>query len=222
MPVSDRGTLEDVSQSPRSSFKRCCKLLILNGEMLERSIRHAWKLIPLPRADAHQNPPTQSPSTTSRNNDARERVPVSRGICRGFRGVCDTVLTQNAVPVSEIPADAHRYALLCDVQELRRWSPEPLHVQNHGNISVAVKQVEPSRARAHGFQNAVHAPGRRRPLTVVYGELPTRLPRLQVARSHSAHSGDWARRAVEREVAGPRTRGPPSLSRRGAVDPARL
>jgi hypothetical protein len=143
MPVSDRGTLEDVSQSPRSSFKRCCKLLILNGEMLERSIRHAWKLIPLPRADAHQNPPTQSPSTTSRNNDARERVPVSRGICRGFRGVCDTVLTQNAVPVSEIRADAHRYALLCDVQELRRWSPEPLHVQNHGNISVAVKQVEP-------------------------------------------------------------------------------
>ena len=41
--VSDCGTLEDVSQSPQSSFKRCRKLLILNGEMLERSIRHAWK-----------------------------------------------------------------------------------------------------------------------------------------------------------------------------------
>ena len=42
-PVSDRSTLGDVSQSPQSSFKRICKLLILNGEMLERSIRHAWK-----------------------------------------------------------------------------------------------------------------------------------------------------------------------------------
>lgn len=41
--VSDRDTLEDVSQSPQSPFKRCRKLLILNGEMLERSIRHAWK-----------------------------------------------------------------------------------------------------------------------------------------------------------------------------------
>ena len=29
------------------------KSLILNGEMSEWSIEHAWKLIPLARADAH-------------------------------------------------------------------------------------------------------------------------------------------------------------------------
>ena len=28
-------------------FRPARKLLILNGEMLERSIRHAWKLIPV-------------------------------------------------------------------------------------------------------------------------------------------------------------------------------
>ena len=45
-PVSDRGTLEDLSQSPISPFKHDCKLLILNGEMSEWSIEHAWKTIP--------------------------------------------------------------------------------------------------------------------------------------------------------------------------------
>ena len=54
-PVSDRGTLEDVSQSPQSSFKRCRKLLILNGEMLEWSIRHAWKACESSYAAAKQN-----------------------------------------------------------------------------------------------------------------------------------------------------------------------
>ena len=41
---------------------------------------HAWKLIPLARADAHQNPPTHSRSTTSRNIDMRRRVPVDDGV----------------------------------------------------------------------------------------------------------------------------------------------
>ena len=41
--VSDRDTLEDLSQSPRSPFEHDCKLLILNGEMSEWSIEHAWK-----------------------------------------------------------------------------------------------------------------------------------------------------------------------------------
>ena len=44
-PVSDRGTLEDLSQSRISSL-RVCKLLILNGEMSEWSIEHAWKAKP--------------------------------------------------------------------------------------------------------------------------------------------------------------------------------
>ena len=64
--------------------------------MSEWSIEHAWKLIPLARADAHRNPPTHSRSTTSRNNDLLQRVPVNDGVAPGFRGVCDTVLTQFA------------------------------------------------------------------------------------------------------------------------------
>ena len=39
-------------------FQALPKSLILNGEMLERSIRHAWKLKLLTRADARQIPPT--------------------------------------------------------------------------------------------------------------------------------------------------------------------
>jgi len=44
--VSHRDTLEDVSQSEDLRPTRDRKLLILNGEMLERSIRHAWKAKP--------------------------------------------------------------------------------------------------------------------------------------------------------------------------------
>ena len=42
-PVSDRGTLEDLSQSVEFGSARDRKLLILNGEMSEWSIEHAWK-----------------------------------------------------------------------------------------------------------------------------------------------------------------------------------
>ena len=42
-PVSDRDTVEDLSQSGKSSSLRAGKLLILNGEMSEWSIEHAWK-----------------------------------------------------------------------------------------------------------------------------------------------------------------------------------
>ena len=40
---SDRARLGDVSQSLHSPFNRCCKLLILNGEMSEWLKEHAWK-----------------------------------------------------------------------------------------------------------------------------------------------------------------------------------
>jgi protein kinase-like protein len=85
-PVSDRGTLEDLSQSRiyRSTCGR--KLLILNGEMLERSIRHAWKLIPFAHADPHRNASTHLPSKTSRNNDVHLSVPANHGVRPGFRG----------------------------------------------------------------------------------------------------------------------------------------
>ena len=41
----DVSLFEDLSQSPLEASRSGCKLLILNGEMLERSIRHAWKLL---------------------------------------------------------------------------------------------------------------------------------------------------------------------------------
>ena len=85
-PVSDRGTLEDLSQSRiyRSTCGR--KLLTLNGEMSEWLKEHAWKWMPAARADAHQHPPTQFPLTTSRNNDVRRRVPSITVFARGFGG----------------------------------------------------------------------------------------------------------------------------------------
>jgi hypothetical protein len=75
--------------------------------MSEWSIEHAWKLIPFTRADAHQIPPTHFRSTTSRNNDVLQRVHVSRGVCPGCRGVCDTVLTQSRFLFKRRHTDAH-------------------------------------------------------------------------------------------------------------------
>jgi hypothetical protein len=68
---------------------------------------HAWKLILFARADARQIPPTHFRSTTSRNNDVLQRVHVSRGVCPGFRGVCDTVLTQTRFLFKRRHIDAH-------------------------------------------------------------------------------------------------------------------
>ena len=64
-PVSDRGRLGDVSQSPQLSFKRYCKSLILNGEMLERSIRHAWKAMWRVAPSDTETPLVTIDSTTS-------------------------------------------------------------------------------------------------------------------------------------------------------------
>src|SRR6185312_1252281 len=76
-------------------FQAARKSLILNGEMSEWLKEHAWKSTPPARADAHQIPPRHFRSTTSRNNDLLQRVLVNDGVAPGFRGVCDTVLTQN-------------------------------------------------------------------------------------------------------------------------------
>src|SRR6516165_31144 len=69
------GTTEDVESDMREG-RFCARLsgtarnsLILNGEMSEWSIEHAWKSDRFTRADAHQNPPTHVRSTTSRNNE---------------------------------------------------------------------------------------------------------------------------------------------------------
>src|SRR5262245_13183565 len=81
-------------------FKAVRNSLILNGEMSEWLKEHAWKLDRFTRADAYQIPPAHLRSTSSRNNDMQRRVPVNRGLCPGFRGVCDTVLTQLGWPVT--------------------------------------------------------------------------------------------------------------------------
>ena len=58
---------------------------------------YAWKLIPPALSNAHQHAPTHSPSTTSCNNDVHRSVPVNHGVCPGFQGVSDTVLTQKQI-----------------------------------------------------------------------------------------------------------------------------
>src|SRR3954468_3958172 len=90
--VSDRATLEGLTQFGFSSRRAClqtigttghaesdmreggfCAILfqaarkssILNGEMSEWSIEHAWKLTAVTRADAHQTHQRTSASTTS-------------------------------------------------------------------------------------------------------------------------------------------------------------
>ena len=68
---------------------------------------HAWKLILLAHADAHEIAPTHFRSTTSPNNDLLQHVPVSDGVAPGFRGVCDTVLTQCRWSVALTNTDAY-------------------------------------------------------------------------------------------------------------------
>src|ERR1700730_18208935 len=72
---------------------------------------HAWKSDLFTRADAHQIPPTHSRSTTSRNINTRRGVPVNDGVTPGFRGACDTVLTQTLIAFIEIPTNVYRYAV---------------------------------------------------------------------------------------------------------------
>src|SRR6516165_5411447 len=55
---------------------------------------HAWKSDRFTRADAHRIPPTHVRSISSRYNEVPRDAPVSEDVHRGFRGVCDTVLTQ--------------------------------------------------------------------------------------------------------------------------------
>ena len=71
---------------------------------------HAWKLNLFRRSDAHQNAPTHVPPITSRNIDVHRRVPVTDGVCPGFQGVCDTVLTQFADSLAPVHLDVLQYA----------------------------------------------------------------------------------------------------------------
>jgi hypothetical protein len=79
---------------------------------------HAWKLIPVALSNAHRHAPTHSASTSSRNKDEHRSVPVDHGVCPGLQGVSDTVLTQNAVTLSGVPADVRWYAMERDINDL--------------------------------------------------------------------------------------------------------
>jgi hypothetical protein len=71
---------------------------------------HAWKLNLLARADAHQIPPTHFRFNDFRYIDVRRCVPVNEGITPGFRGVCDTVLTQEPNALRAICVCVRPYA----------------------------------------------------------------------------------------------------------------
>ena len=66
----------------------------MDGKMAELLKAHARKSASLARADAHQIPPTDSRSATSRKTICFSASRKSRCWPR-VSGVCDTVLTQN-------------------------------------------------------------------------------------------------------------------------------
>ena len=69
---------------------------------------HDWKVNLLARAEAHQNPPTQFRFNDFRNINVLRRLPVSDDVAPGFRGVCDTVLTQSELELALRHTDEHR------------------------------------------------------------------------------------------------------------------
>jgi hypothetical protein len=71
---------------------------------------HAWKLTPAARADAQQIPPTHFRCNDFRNIDVRRRVPVNHGVDPGFRGACDTVLTQRALQLPPTHINPYRHS----------------------------------------------------------------------------------------------------------------
>ena len=79
--------------------------------MSEWSIEHAWKSDLFTPTDAQQNPPTHVRSISSRYNEVLRDAPVKDDIHRGFRGVCDTVLTQFHRTLKQAITDRYRQVL---------------------------------------------------------------------------------------------------------------
>ena len=67
-------------------FQTVRNLLILNGEMSEWSIEHAWKLMPVAPSDAHRHAPTYSLATTSATSMCLRVSPQVTVLDRGLRG----------------------------------------------------------------------------------------------------------------------------------------
>src|SRR5262245_46204626 len=113
--------------------------------MAEWSIAYAWKSDLFTRADAHQIPPTHFRSTSSRNIDTRRRVLVNAGVCPGFRGVCDTVLTQNGSSFATVPFLATWCAAVRDTRGHNRLPRTTRSVEQvYGAQSQAAARICPT------------------------------------------------------------------------------
>src|SRR6476619_3241816 len=84
---------------------------------------HAWKSDSFTPSNAQEHAPTQFPSTTSRNNDVLHDAPVSDGVHRGFRGVCDTVLTQSGFAFASTHASPYAVVPRGTPQRSIRFQP---------------------------------------------------------------------------------------------------
>ena len=85
-PISDRETLEDVSQSAGSRLARNRKSLSLNGEMSEWLKEHAWKTNPATLTERHKNTSSRSRFNDFPPQNASRCEPVNLGISRRFQG----------------------------------------------------------------------------------------------------------------------------------------
>ena len=84
-PVSDRSRLEDLSQSREITAARALQIVdSKDGEMLERSIRHAWKAKRASSIDPFQSVSTHTRSATSPSNTITPYASVNLDVLRGF------------------------------------------------------------------------------------------------------------------------------------------
>jgi hypothetical protein len=110
--------------------------------MAEWSIAHAWKSTLRARADALQIPPMHFPFNNFRNSDINRRIPATDALFQGFRGVCDTVLTQEpteVTPYDSVCTDARQLQDPCSASPdggngetlLRRSTCQDCSCQKH-------------------------------------------------------------------------------------------
>ena len=81
-PVTDRGTLEDLSQSAQLAPRSVRKLLILSGEMSEWLKEHAWKASRSTDRGTYRRTSSPAVSTTWLPKDVSRCLPVSVGVFR--------------------------------------------------------------------------------------------------------------------------------------------
>ena len=84
---------------------------------------HAWKSTLPARADAHQILPTHSPINNFRNSDLLRHIPVTDALHQGFRGVCDTVLTQKPSELKRMRVRLHRYVFVAPFVSVLKSTP---------------------------------------------------------------------------------------------------